>query len=899
MQVPGSPASGVTFPLPRAWIPFFVLVVALLVTFGATFYVGSTNATRDQMRFQNAVEQTQTSIQTRLETYIAMLRAGSALFATNENLTLKQFRVYVERLEVQPRYPGIQGIGFSRRFGPAEKDDLIAAMRREVMPSFEITPTTPRPEYHAIIYLEPLDRRNQAALGYDMYSEPVRRAAMAQARDTGQPAASQRVQLVQEIDQQKQAGFLIYVPVYRGGHVPPTVAERRERLLGFVYSPFRADDLLRGIFGFERQPRLDFRVYDGAEIREEHLLHDSNTARRAGRENYTPRYLTSNTIEVAGHTWTIVYNSRAEFEQGSSRGLVPLIFFAGLGVSAILFAITHAQVRARMAAEELAHSLQLSENRFRRLVESNLFGVAFGDFDGSFFYANDAFLEMTGYTRADFEAGNVRWDEMTPPEFQHLDQHAAQELLTSGVATPFEKEYIRKDGSRIPILIGGALVNDPDQPQNQIAVFYLDLTERKQAEKAIHLLAEAGPALAASLDYDTLLKNLIRLAVPALADYCLILLVEADGVICEVTTTHKDPKRAEALLSFRQLLQQDLTTATSITADALQHGQPVFQPESRGTLVEIITGEPARLQVPARFVPRSLMVFPLQARDHTLGVWLLATETNGRRYSQVDLTLAAELARRVALALDNVRLYQEAQEAVRVRDHFLSIASHELKTPITSVQGYAEMLLRRATREGHASERDLRALRVIKDEASRLNKLVELLLDVSRIQTGRLLLQTGPVDLVALIQRLAEIVQPSLSQHELHLDLPNEPVVIEGDELRLEQVLQNLVNNAIKYSPQGGPIQVSLDRQAHHAIIAVTDQGIGIPPEGLSQLFGRFYRANNVGAHGISGLGLGLYIVNHIVTAHGGNIQVESEVGHGTTFQVVLPLNEPALALAR
>src|ERR1044072_1397216 len=194
----------------RAWVPYFVLAVALLLTLLAAYYVSRTAEARDRLQFQSAVQHAQTSIKNRLETYISGLRAGSALFAASDEVTRDEFRIYVESLDFPRRFAGIQGIGFSLRVKPEEREALVKRMRAEGFDQFRVWPDEPRNEYHTIIYLEPRDRRNMAAIGYDMFTESVRREAMQRARDTGHPAATGRVTLIQEIDPEKQAGFLIY-----------------------------------------------------------------------------------------------------------------------------------------------------------------------------------------------------------------------------------------------------------------------------------------------------------------------------------------------------------------------------------------------------------------------------------------------------------------------------------------------------------------------------------------------------------------------------------------------------------------------------------------------------------------------------------------------------------------
>lgn len=337
-----------------SWSPYGVLAIALLFTGCATYYVAATARAKDRLRFENAVGRTKYDIQNRLETYIALLRGTRGLFAASDLVTRDDFRAYVKSLKLRQLYPGIQGIGFSVRVKPEDKDALAAQMQTQDTNNFSIRPQFQRSEYYPIVYLEPLDRRNRAAIGFDMFTESVRRAAMSRARDTSLPAASGRVTLIQEIDKHKQAGFLIYVPIYRNGLTLKTVAQRRSALQGFVYSPFRADDFFAGIFNSEQQHYVDFQVYSGRNLSPENLLHSSYRPTTADR----PRFKTTTIIDVAGQSWTIAFTSRPEFEGVSERNLAPLVLFSGLAVSFILFAIARSQARARQQVQQLNASLE-------------------------------------------------------------------------------------------------------------------------------------------------------------------------------------------------------------------------------------------------------------------------------------------------------------------------------------------------------------------------------------------------------------------------------------------------------------------------------------------------------------------------------------------------------------
>jgi signal transduction histidine kinase len=251
------------------------------------------------------------------------------------------------------------------------------------------------------------------------------------------------------------------------------------------------------------------------------------------------------------------------------------------------------------------------------------------------------------------------------------------------------------------------------------------------------------------------------------------------------------------------------------------------------------------------------------------------------------------LTRRAALAVDNARLYEEAQQALRVREQFLSVASHELNTPITSILGYAQLFQRRVAQDKNFTERDKQTIQTIVKQARRLHQLSLLLLDNSRIETGQLSIIHEQVDLCALLKSVVEEIQLTVHQHTLDLHLPQEPLNVEGDALRLQQVLQNLIQNAVKYSPDGGKITIEVEYQQTQVAIKISDQGIGIPASALPRIFTRFFRAKNVNDWQISGMGLGLYVVHEIVTLHGGRIEVDSVEGEGSTFTVYLPLQAP------
>lgn len=242
-------------------------------------------------------------------------------------------------------------------------------------------------------------------------------------------------------------------------------------------------------------------------------------------------------------------------------------------------------------------------------------------------------------------------------------------------------------------------------------------------------------------------------------------------------------------------------------------------------------------------------------------------------------------------AVSTFRDMTGAHEAQQEKDNFISIVSHELKTPITSIKGYAQMLLRRAEEAG-SDERDLKGLRIINDEVERMVDLINQLLDVQRLEMHRLQLNLDHVDLVALTLDTVDRLQMTTSRHTLQPRVPQGSVWVYGDAIRLAQVLSNLIMNAIKYSPAGGPVEVSLEPQQGRAWVSVRDWGIGIAPEDQPHLFQRFWRGTRRENTSLTGMGLGLYISREIVRRHNGDIAFRSQPGQGSTFVFWLPLDE-------
>jgi signal transduction histidine kinase len=375
----------------------------------------------------------------------------------------------------------------------------------------------------------------------------------------------------------------------------------------------------------------------------------------------------------------------------------------------------------------------------------------------------------------------------------------------------------------------------------------------RAAERRLSVLAEASALLAASFNYQSTLRQVCTLAVPTLADTATVSVLNDSG----------HPRRIAAAVSRPELSPADDTFEL---ATIMRSGKSSLSASRRS------------------------MIVPLTAGGRTLGALTLVLDEPERTFSDDDVSLAEDLARRCATAIDNARLYQEAQDALQVRDQFLAIAAHELRSPLARLKSHAEVLVDVAADGEVPPAQMIGSLHRMNVAIDRMSALVTDLLDVSRLRQ-RLPLRPQSVELGDLIRTVAADHQlHAAHRHQLVVELPSGPCALQADPDRLGQVITNLLDNAMKYSPSGGTIHISVEDGDAGALVRVRDEGIGLPDGAAERVFEPFSRAANAFARNIPGLGLGLHICRQIVQRHGGRMWAESPgEGQGTTIHVWLP----------
>ena len=477
-------------------MPWLVLALGIAGTAWLWFATTAELEAVTRIKFESNADAIRESIVQRLDDYESLLLGGRGLFAASKSVERDEWHAYVERLQINERYPGVQGVGFSLRVAPEQKEEHIRSVRAEGYPEYTIRPATERSEYTAIVYLEPLSGRNLRAFGFDMFTESTRRAAMERARDANLPAVSGKVKLVQETNENVQAGFLLYVPVYKNGAPTETVVERRHALLGFVYSPFRANDLLDAIVapGGKIQQEINFEIYDGDAATTDTQLYRYDHLLTQLPNGYTPQFTKQARVDFAGRSWQVNFSSRPAFDAANHRNDPLYVLFAGAALSILLFTsirrFTETRDRALELAGEMTASLKasterlkVSEQRFDLAVRGSHDGIWDWDVCSNSVYYSARFKEMLGYTEGEISNSFDEWKKRLHP----ADAEGALEKIQRhfNLHEPFDVEFRlqTKDGEWCWFRARGQAVWDSAGVPMRMAGSLTDISEHKKVER--------------------------------------------------------------------------------------------------------------------------------------------------------------------------------------------------------------------------------------------------------------------------------------------------------------------------------------------------------------------------------------------------------------------------------
>ena len=452
------------------------LIVAIFIWNGSKNHYDSIV----QNKFETAVNENVISIQRRMSKYQNILQSGIGLFYASENVTREEWHSFIRAIDIKKNYPGMQGVGFTKMIAPEEVVRTEQEIRREGFASFKIRPEGKRDIYSSIIYLEPMDRRNMQAIGYDMFSEPTRKKAMETARDTGIASMSGKVTLVQEIDEDVQPGMLIYLPLYKKGAITDTVQARRDALIGFVYSPFRMNDLMNKIV--PESSILNFEIYDSDNISEDNLLY-----RSYGSLSYNSKYHTSRELKIDNFTWYIRFHSTKEFDDSMDSSYPLLITTIGLSIQLFLVYMILMLFKSREMLKHQANELL----KLSQALEQSPSSILITDLKGNIEYANKAFCQITGYSKDEIIGKNPRFLKSGKTESKLFAQ--MWKNLSNGKT--WEGEFINKTKGKEEYIesIKAAPIFQPDGAISNYVAIKEDITEKKHSEEQIYYLANYDP----------------------------------------------------------------------------------------------------------------------------------------------------------------------------------------------------------------------------------------------------------------------------------------------------------------------------------------------------------------------------------------------------------------------
>ncbi|HNY11046.1 MAG TPA: CHASE domain-containing protein [Candidatus Wallbacteria bacterium] len=835
------------------FIALALLAAGLIVTLLIARYVKKNVESHARREFEFTCNEICLNISDRLAACAQILRSGAALFEASTDVTRAEWKAFTDRLRVEHHLPGIQGIGFSLLIPRNQLARHVQEICAQGFADYQVKPVGDRDVYTSIIYLEPFKDRNLRAFGYDMFSEPVRRAAMERARDENASALSGKVVLTQETDKNIQAGTLMYAPVYRHGMSCETVLQRREALLGWTFSPYRMTDLMHGTLRDwslkQKDLHIYLQVYDGDTLSVDTLLYDSRSAE--GEAAVSPVLFTLDTpVRFAGRRWTLSFTQFGSLASIAEYDRVLLVLSGGAVISLLIFVLAflllNMQANARRMAEQLTVELRDSEGMQRLLLDSLAEAVYGIDMSGNCTFCNNTCLRLLGHKSADELIGrNMHWQihskhsDGTPLP---LEECRIFRAFHDGVGTHVDDEVLwRSDGASFPVeywsypifregIVIGAVVT------------FVDITERKLSEQQLKMLAGR-----------------------------LSLAVKAGGVgIWEYD-----------IINNVLIWDDQMFALYGISKDkfggAYEAWQSGLHPEDK-----------ARGDSEIRMAISGEKDFDTEFRV----VWPDGTIRNIRAIAVVLRNGAGRPERMIGTNWDITVLKKTAEEAKIAniaKSEFLANMSHEIRTPLNGVIGFTELLVDaklNAVQKQYAQNANT--------SAHALLGIINDILDFSKIEAGKLELESINTDIIELLEQTVDVVKFGATQKglELLLDIPaNVPRYATVDPLRTRQILINLASNAVKFTEKG-EIEISVEFQplpeeknnTGKFTFSVRDTGIGISKANQGKLFKAFSQADMSTTRKFGGTGLGLVISNMIAEKMGGSIQMESETGKGSKF---------------
>jgi PAS domain S-box-containing protein len=848
-----------------------VFIIGLLISNQTAHSFRAETILKNQNYFDFRVREALQSIQNRLINYQQLLQSTSGLFASSNKVDRASFKRYVDALQLEQQFPGIHGVGFSLRVPAAQKASHIAAIRAEGFPDYTVYPAGEREIYTAVVYLEPLSDGNLRAFGYDMYAESVRHMAMQAAIRSGQPALSGKVTLVQDAGKQEQAGFLMYLPVYRNGQAHNTYAERRDNAIGWVYAPFRMNDFMEALLG-EFGDDLHIEIFDGEETKTRSLMFSS--PKIADRQlAITPQ---TYPINMYQHSWTVTIQPTATITEHFYQDSFILIELLGSLLSFILAGIVYSLASSRIKIQKATSQLnrrltdrqqQLSElhylnNETRHQLESQKFAldqhaiVSITDAAGRIIYANKKFIKISGYSKTEIigETHRLINSGHHPAEF-FKQLHS---VINAGQVWQGEIQNRTKAGELYWVATTIVPIKDEAGKLFEFISIRTEITTLKKQEEEIRMFAN----VIAETDDVVIITEAEPIDLPGTR------IVFVNDAFERVTGYRRD----EAIGQTPRILQGPQSAREPL--DRIRRAMTNFMP---------IREEVLNYTKDGIMFWSDLKIFPIVNKSGKVTHFVsIQRDISDRKAVEMQLKEAAISSKQSQTA---------AEALADAKTKFLANMSHEIRTPMNGVIGLSELALQ------SKDAREIQAyLQEINASSLDLMGILNDILDLSKLDAHEIKIENNPFDLEQLLNSINRLFIINAQKSGVSFDIKcaeGVPKNLIGDSLRVRQVLTNLIGNAFKFTEQGHvSLKVSVanddaevNTEQLHLLFRIQDSGIGISAEQINSIFNPFTQADSSITRRFGGTGLGLSISQQLAQNMGGDVQVErSVVGEGTTF---------------
>ena len=822
----------------RSWLPS---LVALALMAGLGGWIGwqwhvqeQRSKVEQEQRFTFAVDDIEHTLRERMRAYEMVLRGLAGVVAGSDEVSVDDWARAADQLQLQDFYPGIQAVALARHATPKTLPAILDKIRSSGRDRFRIYPLGERDEYVITDYIHPTDWRNRRVIGFDLFSEGTRREAIISARNSGNPVLTGPLRLKQETEQNVQVGVLLFLPLYAPAAPVTTEEERQRSFVGTLHGAFRLTDLMEGILG-SRSRMLQLQLFDAA---------NPDVPLLAGRAPVSDgaKFQRIRNIYMYGRSWQLQVASTPEYEAVLRDNNRAFNLAAAL-IAAVLFSLLvggylYLRERALRSSQALSLQLQDREARFRQLIEQLPVATVLCNAGGRIELANQSAGLLLGSSPELLAAERVsRYvpGVLGDPILKQLRETSQLELQAQ-----------REDGRPIPVAV--SLTSFSHDDSLYYVLNLLDLQARKRDEERFRNVVEASPNA--------------------------FVLVDIHGDIVMVN------RQTELLFGYtrQELLGQPvellLPEALREAHRGLRQGYAEHpEPRRMGSNRELFGRHRDGSALPVE-----IGLSPLRSGDEQL-VQAVIIDIAHRRAAERRLREQAD-----QLAVAN-----------RYKSEFLANMSHELRTPLNSILILSDQLRQNGT--GNLNDKQVRHADIIHRAGHELLQLINDVLDLAKIESGRMQLKLEPLNLRELLNELESSLRPMAEQNGLALTMSvdaNVPLVLSSDRARLQQVLSNLLTNALKFTEKG---QVELivsyppveDGAGQVLKLQVRDSGIGIAKDQHDRIFQAFQQIDGSISRHYGGTGLGLAITRQLVEVLGGQVTVDSELGQGATFTVVLP----------